>query len=207
MLLSEQIAHLKPCAPSVPWLDGYSDLQTAWDECPRGDWMLGYAGKLSGPPESESRRMVVACAADCAALALPKFELCYPDDKIWRSPRPWWSPPVAVVRECIDACYRWADGRASIDELCFATAPAIAAGYAASTHAVAYAAAYAAYAAVYTAHVADDRDPGYAAYTAVARAADAFAGDDYDYVACSNALKRCADIVRGRIREVPRALN
>ncbi len=37
----------------------------------RGDWMLWLAGRLVGPPESESRKKLVLATCQCARLALP----------------------------------------------------------------------------------------------------------------------------------------
>ena len=125
--VADRIAHLDPCMEAIKWARGYTSPSKAWRECRRGDWMLFYAGKCSGPPESEGRKRLVLAACECARLALPRYEKRYPKDN--------------RVRNCIDVAERWAKGQATIAELREARA-ADAAAYAAAA-----AAAYAAYAA------------------------------------------------------------
>ena len=49
---------------------GLDSLEEAWQKCERGDWMLWLAGKLSGSPDSDSRKKVVLASCQCARLAL-----------------------------------------------------------------------------------------------------------------------------------------
>jgi len=65
------LAKLHACADAVKWVKGFSDPQTAWNACDRGDWMLWILGKLAGPPMSDSRRPLALAACECARLALP----------------------------------------------------------------------------------------------------------------------------------------
>jgi hypothetical protein len=39
MTLQDQLSSINACAEAIQWV-GERDLQTAWNECPRGDWML-----------------------------------------------------------------------------------------------------------------------------------------------------------------------
>ena len=130
---SNELAKLNPCADALAWCGSRASLDEAWAECDRGDWMLWYAGRLSGPPKSASRRRLVLCACECARLSLELFERRYPDDK----------------RPCnaIETAERWAKGdeTVSFDDVRAAASAAANAAYAAS--AAAYAAAAAANAA------------------------------------------------------------
>ena len=154
------------CDDAVKWAEPFATLQEAWDVCPRADWMLWLLVQLHG-----YKGAVVHAAVDCAETALPIFEERYPND-----PR---------VRDCLAVTRRWADGKATIDELRKART-------AAATGAVAYAAAAAAAAAAADAAYAADAA---AAYAAAAAAADA----DAFGKARIAALARMADLVRSRI--------
>lgn len=92
---------LNACEDAVTFASNYDTLQAAWDACPRGDWLLWFAGKMAGPPEGEGRLVLAAC--ECARQALPIFEKRYPDDK-----RP---------RVCIETAEKWARGEATIEEV------------------------------------------------------------------------------------------
>ena len=130
--VADRIAHLHPCREAAEWARGYTSPTKAWRECERGDWMLWLLGQLAaGEPESQSRRKLVACAADCAALALPNWEAKYPNDR--------------RVRDCIEACHAWSRGEITTEQL-RAAARAASAAYA----------AYAAASAAYAAYAADD---------------------------------------------------
>ena len=76
----------------------FRTLSAAWEVCPRGDWLLWYAGKMSGPPESEGRKKLVLAACECARLALPHAK-----------------SPAALA--CIEAAEKWARGEATIEQV------------------------------------------------------------------------------------------
>ena len=102
------------CEEAVTWAEGKTFAE-AWKSCQRGDWMLWLCGKMSGEKSWPTRREVVLAACACAETALkyvPKGE-----------DRP---------RLAIETARRWADGKATLQEVRVAAA---------------YAAAYAAYAA------------------------------------------------------------
>ena len=133
--MSTPITHLgelNACESAVAWVKSTKcrSLEAAWRKCERGDWMLWYAGKKSGPVGDERRKKLVLAACECARLALPIWEKRYPDDK--------------RVRDCIETAEKWARNEATLEALqvsrrnCYATA-----AYAAD-------AAYAAYASAAT---------------------------------------------------------
>lgn len=67
-----------PWHAAVHWLvaDGYLDLQSAWDACPRADWLLLFAERGHGV----DRRAVVRAVAAIARSVLPVFEVACPGD-------------------------------------------------------------------------------------------------------------------------------
>ena len=168
-----------------PWIGSGADLQTIWDSCPRGDWLLWMLGKLAGPPSSDSRRQLVYCAAECAALALPIWEAYDPADR---------RPHLAI------AAAKNGDPDAA--------RAAASASYAAraAAYAAAYAAADAAYAAARAAADAA-RAAAYAACAAARAAArGAYAAADAAYAARKEYLAKCADIVRRFYPRCPEVL-
>ena len=108
-----ELESLNACQEAIEFAATHPDAESAWAACTRGDWMLWLAGKLSGPPESEGRRKLVACCCECSRLSLPVYERRYPNDN--------------RVRNCLDVAERWARGEATIAELRKARAAADAA--------------------------------------------------------------------------------
>jgi hypothetical protein len=181
---AEQIRHLYPCAPAVEWL-GERDLETAWSECERGDWMLWLATRAG-----VDRRLLVQAACDCAETALQYV------------PEGEERPRVAV-----ETARAWCRGEATLEEVREAAYADDDAAYADAADAAAYAADAAA-AAAYAADAADAA--AYAAYAArldsLRRSADLVrarisAADvaDAAYAARLDSLRRSADLVRARI--------
>ena len=83
--MSTNITHLSElnaCQSAVDWVNASKcrSLETAWKKCERGDWMLWYAGKKSGPVGDEKRKKLVLATGACVRLALPMFEKRYPND-------------------------------------------------------------------------------------------------------------------------------
>jgi hypothetical protein len=130
------------CREALEWSKGFDSLEDAWKKCERGDWMLWLAGRLSGSPESDSRKRVVLTACQCARLALPYVT------KGEKRPL-----------KTIETAEAWARGEENITLADLRKAYAYAA--AAYADVAAYDAAYAAYA----------YDAAYAAYAAAADAA------------------------------------
>jgi hypothetical protein len=178
---TSQLVALGACPDAIRWARNYPTFDAAWSACERGDWLLWYACRVSGGPESESRRRVVLAACDCAELALPTYERRYPGDN-----RP---------RRAIETARRWARGEAGItlSDVHAASDSAYAASDSAYA-AAAYAAAYSAHAASDSAYAASDSTYASAAYAA------AYSAHAAAYSAAAAArnemLRTCADIVR-----------
>ena len=134
-----EIEKFLPCKEGLEFRKQYPDFKTAWNECPRGDWMLWIAKKL----DVDLLKLITAKAL-CANTVrhLMKNE---------RSTR------------AIDVALSFGNGIATRQELDAAADAA----YVAAADADAYAADAAAYAAAYAAVVA--ADAAYAAAYAVAR--------------------------------------
>jgi hypothetical protein len=111
-----------------------ADLERAWNECPRGDYLLWIAAKIG-----VDRKLVVLAACACARLAL-------------RHVKPGEDRPL----KAIETAEAWTRGEATIEQVQQAAAyAAAAAAYAAAdADAAAYAAAAAAYAAAAAAYAA-----------------------------------------------------
>src|SRR3990172_7863694 len=97
-IVLQKIENLGPCAEALHWLRTQSSPEAAWKGCERGDWMLWLVGKLSGPPDSDSRKLVVTAAVECTRFVLP-----YSDDK--------------RVLVCIKTTERYLAGKATLSEV------------------------------------------------------------------------------------------
>ena len=124
---TDTLTDLRACPDAVAWARGYHDLYAAWAASERGDWMLWLAGKLSGPPESASRKRLVLAACECARLALAHVRAG--EDR----------PRIAI-----ETAERWARGEAGVTLANVRAAAADAYAAAAADAAAAAAAAYAA---------------------------------------------------------------
>src|SRR3990167_10919556 len=67
---NEKLNQLGACPEALVWAEDYESLEEAWQKCERGDWMLWLAGRLSGRPESKSRKLVVLATCQCAKVSL-----------------------------------------------------------------------------------------------------------------------------------------
>ena len=125
-----KLKKLGACQEAVEWAKQFNNIQEAWNNCKRGDWMLWLLGKQAGSPRSKSRKELVLIACKCARLALkyiPKNE----------------KRPLIAIK----TAEKWVKGKATLQEV---RTNADAAAHAAHAAAAAYAAAaadYAAYAA------------------------------------------------------------
>jgi len=171
----KQLHELGACSEAVKWSNDYEALSEAWQVCEHGDWMLWYAGRLSGSPETDSRKKLVLAVCQCARLALPYV-------------RAGETRPL----HAIETAEAWANGQPNVTlKDVRAAAYAYNAYKAAATYS---AAAVAANAVAYDAVAAA---AAYAAYSAAAY-------DDYDAASRQNEiLKQCADIVRKYYPEAP----
>jgi len=166
------------CSAALEWCEGYESLVEAWAECKRGDWMLWLLGRLSGRPESASRKRLVLTACQCVRLSLgyvTKGEL-----------RP---------LRAIEIAEAWAKGEGNIT-----LADVRNAAHVADVADVAADAAYVAYAPDYAAAYAAAYVAAYAAHAAAHAA-------DYDaaYDAGLKTLAKCADIARQYYPVAPKA--
>ncbi len=171
----KEIHRLGACTEAIRVLERHDSIQDWWATCDRGDWMLWLLGKLSGKPETDSRKKLVLTTCQCARLSLQ-----YVQEKETR--------PLQAI-ETAEAYARGKSG-ITIDDVmkaAHAASDASDAAYAASdaAYAAAHAASDAAYAAAHAAHAA--YAAAYAAYVAYAAS---------DATARSRVLKQCADIVR-----------
>ena len=156
-----KLERLHPCREALKWAKEQKNQKQAWNDCERGDWMLWLCGKLSGEPESHKRKKLVLASCECARLALmhvPKGEL----------------RPIKTI----ETAEKWANGKATIEQVRKAVADAVGADAAAAAYAANAAYAYAADAGAY---------------------ADAAATG-----ARSGTLKICADIVRKHYPNPPK---
>ena len=186
--LSHWLARYYACSEAREWAESYPDTaegrQRAWAECPRGDWMLWIAGKLSGPVGSPARRLLVRGAVACARTVL---------DKIHEGEA---RAEIAAVLDALDA--HALDPSAQTDP----TALRRRAWDAPSKLHAAYAYAAAAAAAAY----ATDAYAAAAAYAATYAAAYAAADADAADVAAAARqahLARCAQLVRELMPQPP----
>ena len=102
------LTDLSACSEAVVFAMKHPNLETAWAECERGDWMLWFAAK-----RGLDRKKVVLIACECARLALT-----YTKNR--------------RVLKCIETTEAWTRGEASIDDVrkARAAADAAAAAYA-----------------------------------------------------------------------------
>ena len=69
---AEALKELGACEDAVAWANGYDTPQAAWDACGRGHWMIWLVFRLSGDPESDSRRDAVRLLVKCLRPAIAK---------------------------------------------------------------------------------------------------------------------------------------
>ena len=130
MKFQDYLTSIEACEPAVEW-NGDRDLETCWQECQRGDWMLW----LMQSAKMCDIRTLTFAKAKCAELAKPHMM------KAEQSLRG------------LQAAFDFAAGRISGVQLADAASAASAAYASASA---AYASADAAYAAAAAAYAADD---------------------------------------------------
>ena len=143
-----EIEKLHACAESIKFRRNYPDFKSAWENCPRGDWMLWIAKRLN----VDLLKLTTAKAL-CANTVR---HLMMDDRSI----------------EAVEVAILFGQGKASREELNAAADAANAAVYAANAAATAYA-AYAAYAANAAADTNAAANAAANAANAAAYAADA----------------------------------
>lgn len=66
MSLKEQLEEIGACPEAIIWTSQFTNLQKAWDQCKRGDWMLWLLGRCENSlPWTEERKPLLSCAIDC----------------------------------------------------------------------------------------------------------------------------------------------
>ena len=80
------------CYPAKEWLKD-RDLERAWEECKRGDWLLWFAAKVG-----IDRKVIVRTACACAREAL-RFV------------------PDGGPKTAIETAERWCNGEATIEQV------------------------------------------------------------------------------------------
>ena len=169
MKISNVLKKLNACEDAVAWSVQYgSNYKKAWDECERGDWSLWLAKKLN----IDDKKLTMV-----KAMCAKQVEHLMKDQR---------------SKDALQACFDYANGKITREELnaaayaAYAAADAAAAVYDAAAVAYAAYAAYAAAAAAYTTH--------YAAVYAAAAYTTAYAA--VHAAAKKDSLKKSADICR-----------
>jgi len=166
-----KLEKLRACREAIEWVKTCKSPEDAWNNCSRGDWMLWLAKKL----DVDDRKLTLAkvrCAEQVKHLMKDQRSL-----------------------DALDACFRYAKGELTRDEL---NAYAYDAAYAADAPSYA---SYAAYADASAASAAAS-----AAYASAADASDAASAaadaSDATYAAARTvSLRKSADICREVLTE------
>jgi len=102
---SDSILEFNPCDAASQWLRTQPNATTAWQVCERGDWMAWIVGYLlSGEVGSKARLHLVGALVDCAALVSPSYKGRYPGGD-------------SRVRNCIEVCFGYSRGKATLEEV------------------------------------------------------------------------------------------
>jgi hypothetical protein len=67
-LLQTKLTELKACEDAIEWCKDYDDLQSAWDNCKRSDWMLWLLEKIDYKDDKALRLIVIDCARQVQRL-------------------------------------------------------------------------------------------------------------------------------------------
>jgi len=183
----ESLRRLGACDAATQWAESQPDAETAWRQCPRGDWLLWIAARV----DIDSKLLVRAACA-CARTALPRVPAGEERPRLAIEMAEAWSRGEATLYDVLRAAQAASAAASAAADAAYAAAASAAAD---AAYAAADADAAAAYAA---AAAADDAAAAYAAPSAAADA-DAYAAVDASAAADaarSASLARSADIVR-----------
>lgn len=99
------LKRLGACDEALEWSNKYgTDKLKAWRECEDSSWMMWLIKKTVVVDQgSDEHRKLVGMSAEFAEQSLPNYEKEYPNDR--------------RVRDCIEARKRFADGKATVEEL------------------------------------------------------------------------------------------
>ena len=171
-----KLLKLSACREAIEWVKSQKSPEESWQNCHRGDWMLWLAKKL----DVDDRLLTLAkatCANQVRHLIKDQRSL-----------------------DALDACFRYAKGELTREELnTYASAASVASSYAYAANA-ASAASAASYASAYAA--SSTAASAYAASAASAYAAAASAASAYAAAAREESLKKSADICREILTDV-----
>ena len=104
MKLSTILARLSACDDARTWAAPYRDLQTAWAECPRSDWMIWLLARTTLDPDDPRLRLMACHFAEAVLHLVPAGE-----------DRP---------RRAIEVARRFASGEATREEMAAASVAA-----------------------------------------------------------------------------------
>ena len=116
-ILQTKLKELDACDDAIEWAKDYDNLQQAWDNCQRGDWMIWLINKMEWSNDKDLRLMAVAFARQVQHLMNDQRSI-----------------------NALDVAQRYANGETTVDELKAAWAAARAAKAAASAAGAAWAA-------------------------------------------------------------------
>lgn len=170
--IASELIRLGACTEAIEWAERRRSWRRAWEDCPRGDWLLWYAERAGA-----NRRDLVRAQAACARLVL--YLVPTGEDR---------------PRLAIEAAEAWADAAPGSEAPGAAWAAAVAARAAAWAPAAAgaeRAAGAAAWAAASAASAEWAAGAEAAAATAVEAAAEAGAARAEMHCRCARAVRRC----------------
>ena len=204
---TQKLKKLGACENAVIWASEQQNLEKAWQNCERGDWMLWLAGKTAGPSGDTRRKKLVLAAVECAQLSINYVRAGEKRPaKALRIARDWAIGGKSTLEDvksaaasAAEAYVAAADDAASVAAAAYAYAAAAASVASASASAAAYVAAASASSAAASAaaaYVAAADDPASVAASASASASAASAR--------KKTLKQCSDIVRKYYSEPPK---
>ena len=158
-ILQTKLKELDACDDAIEWAKDYDNLQQAWDNCQRGDWMIWLINKMEWSNDKDLRLMAVAFARQVQHLMNDQRSI-----------------------NALDVAQRYANGEATVDELRAARDAAWAAWAAAEAAWAAWAAAEAARAAAWAAEAAEAAEAAAWAAWAAAEAAEAAGADQANII-------------------------
>ena len=124
----DYLESLNACKEAIDYAAGFATLQSSWDACARGDWMLWLIGRTIDRTNETELRKITLAKARCAKLVIHLMK----DER---------------SRNAVEVAEQFGLGNATRQELDAADAAYAAYAAADAAYAAAAAAAYAAYAA------------------------------------------------------------
>ncbi len=145
---TQKLKKLGACEDMVIWASEQQNLEKAWQNCERGDWMLWLAGKTAGPSGDTRRKKLVLAAVECAELSISYVRARENRPaKALRIARDWAIGGKSTLEDVKSAAYVVSAAASAADASASAAPAAYASAAAADANASASAAAYVAYVA------------------------------------------------------------